>query len=79
VPVVALVEIQAEDISKVRNELEPEEFVIAFYELVGLFNIGIIMEVENQQALFDVMTQRIRTIPGVHETRFHLISNGVVI
>lgn len=76
--VIALVEIRAEDVSQVREVLEREEYVVAFYELMGRFNIGVIVEVENQQALFEVVT-KIRENPGVHETKSHVIHDGVVI
>lgn len=78
-PIVALIEIRAEDVSLVRTAVEDEEYVEAFYELVGRFNIGIIVEVKNQQALFETVIQKIRNIPGVHETKTHLIQNGMVL
>lgn len=77
--VVALVEIRAENVSLVRETVEPEEYVEAFYELAGRFNIGVIVEVENQQVLFKIVMEKIRKIPGVHETKTHLIQDGVVI
>jgi len=76
--VIALIEIRAEDVAQVRKVLEPEEYVVAFYELMGRFNIGVIVEVKNQQALFEVVT-KIRESPGVHETKSHVVHDGVVI
>ncbi len=76
--VVALIELRAENVSVVKEQLEPQPYVAAFYELVGQFNIGIIVEVEDKQTLFNVVTQ-IRAIPGVEETKTHLIQDGVVI
>lgn len=75
---VALIEIRAEDVSQVRDELESEKYVRAFYELVGRFNIGIIAEVENEQVLFDVV-ENIRTMPGIKETKIHVIQDGMVL
>ncbi|KYK37776.1 MAG: hypothetical protein HXS46_13320 [Theionarchaea archaeon] len=75
-PVVALIEIRADDVSQVREHLEPQH-VQAFYELMGWFNIGVIIRVESQQVLFDT-TSRIREIPGVKETKTHLIQDGIV-
>lgn len=77
-PIIALIEIQTEDVSQTKNVLEPEEYVAAFYELMGRFNIGVIVEVESKQKLFEVI-QKIRELPGVHETKSHLIHDGVVI
>lgn len=75
-PVVALIEIRADDVSQVREHLEPQH-VHAFYELMGRFNIGVIVKVESQQILFDT-TSKIREIPGVKETKTHLIQDGIV-
>ncbi|MGC1120543.1 MAG: Lrp/AsnC ligand binding domain-containing protein [Candidatus Methanofastidiosia archaeon] len=75
--VVALIEIRAEKVSPVREELVNAEFVEAFYELVGKYNVGIIINVENKQDLFNTVTS-IRALPGVEETRTHLIQDGVV-
>ncbi len=75
-PLTALVEIRAEDVSQVRECLE-SKYIRAFYELVGRFNIGIIVEVENQDILFKE-TVKIREIPGVMETKTHLIQDGAV-
>lgn len=77
--VVALIEVRADDVSLVRNQMESADYVEAFYELVGRFNVGIIVRVQNEDFLFDAVIQRIRTIPGVKETRTHLIQDGVVI
>lgn len=78
VSVVALIEIRAEQISPVREQLANAEFVEAFYELIGRYNVGIIIKVKNKQDLFNVVTS-IRTIPGIEETRTHLIQDGVVL
>jgi DNA-binding Lrp family transcriptional regulator len=78
VPVVALIEIRAENVSCVRTHLEHEKYIAAFYELVGRFNIGIIVEMKSRQSLFEIVT-KIREIPGVEETKTHLIQNGVVL
>lgn len=77
-PVVALIEIRAGNVLQVKALLEPEPYVAAFYELVGQFNIGIVVEVKDKQTLFDVVTQ-IRAIPSVEETKTHVIQDGVVI
>lgn len=77
--IVALIEIRAEDVSRVRAAVEDEEYVEAFYELVGRFNIGIIVEVKTQHILFETVMKKIRKIPGVHETKTHLIQNGMVL
>ena len=78
-PIVALIEIQADDVSQVREHMEHEDCLAAFYELVGHFNVGVIVEVENEDVLFDGVVYNIRRIPGVHESRTHLIQDGVVI
>ena len=77
--VVALIEVRADDASLVRSQIEPKDYVEAFYELVGLFNVGIIVRVQNEDFLFKAVIQEIRMIPGVKETRTHLIQDGVVI
>lgn len=77
--VVALIEVQTDDASLVRSQIEPEDYVEAFYELFGRFNVGIIVRVQNEDFLFEVIIQKIRMIPGVKETRTHLIQDGVVI
>jgi DNA-binding Lrp family transcriptional regulator len=79
VTVVALIEVQTDDASLVRSQIEPEDYVEAFYELFGRFNVGIIVRVQNEDFLFEVIIQKIRMIPGVKETRTHLIQDGVVI
>jgi DNA-binding Lrp family transcriptional regulator len=79
VTVVALIEVRADDASLVRSQIEPKDYVEAFYELVGLFNVGIIVRVQNEDFLFKAVIQEIRMIPGVKETRTHLIQDGVVI
>ncbi|MBU7031936.1 MAG: hypothetical protein HXS53_05365 [Theionarchaea archaeon] len=43
------------------------------------FNVAIIVELENQQALFEFITLKVRTIPDVKETKTHIIQNGIVI
>lgn len=75
-PLTALVEIRAEDVSQVREHLE-STYVRAFYELIGRFNIGVVVEVEDQETLFEE-TLKIRKIPGVTDTKTHLIQDGVV-
>jgi hypothetical protein len=78
VSVVALIEIKTENVSPIREQLADAEFVKAFYELMGIYNIGIIVNVRNEQELFDKVIS-IRGMPGVEETRTHLIQNGVVL
>lgn len=77
-PVVALIEIRAENVSAVKEHLQSQPYLVAFYELVHHFNIGIIVKVKDKQTLFTVVTE-IREIPGVEETKTHLIQDGVVI
>lgn len=74
---VALVEIRTEDVSQMRKCLELH-YVRAFYELMGRFNVGIIVEVKDHQVLFEITT-KIRSMPGVKETKTHLIQDGTVI
>ncbi|MBU6996050.1 MAG: Lrp/AsnC family transcriptional regulator [Theionarchaea archaeon] len=76
--IVALIEIRAEHTSPVREQLANAEFVEAFYELIGRYNIGIIINVSTKEDLFNIVTS-IRTIPGIEETRTHLIQDGVVL
>lgn len=76
--VVALIEIRTENVSPIREKLANAEYVEAFYELMGSYNIGIIINVRNEQELFDTVIS-IRAMPGVEETRTHLIQNGVVL
>ena len=78
VSVVALIEIRAEDISRVKDELKTETYVRAFYELMGRYNIGIIAEVENEEILFDIVLEEIRKIPGVEETKTHIMDGMVI-
>jgi DNA-binding Lrp family transcriptional regulator len=78
VSVVALIEIRAVQVSPVREQLANAEFVEAFYELMDNYNVGIIIKVRNEQDLFNVVIS-IRAMPGVEETRTHLIQNGVVL
>jgi DNA-binding Lrp family transcriptional regulator len=75
---VALVEIKTEDIQRVLDHLAAEHFVIAQYELLGRFNLGIIIKVKDKPTLFDVVIYNIRKIPGVHETRTHIIEDGII-
>jgi len=77
VSLVALVEIRTEEVSQMRKCLELQ-YVRAFYELMGRFNVGIIVEVEDHQVLFEITT-KIRSMPGVKETKTHLIQDGTVI
>lgn len=76
---VALIEIRAEDVQQVKDHLASEDFVVARYELLGRFNLGIIVEVKDKKILFDVVILNIRKIPGVLETRTHLIQDGVML
>jgi DNA-binding Lrp family transcriptional regulator len=76
---VALIEIRAEDVQRVKDHLASEDFVVARYELLGRYNLGVIVEVKDQKILFDVVILNIRKIPGVLETRTHLIHDGVVL
>lgn len=75
---VALIEIQTEDVSSVKEKLESKEYINALYELIGDFNIGIIVEAKNKKELFDIATS-IRKFPEVLDTKTHFIQNGVVI
>ncbi len=78
-PVLTLIEIRTEDVPSVKERLMKMEYVLAIYELVSRFNIAIIAELENEQALFEFMALKIRTIPGVKETKTHIIQDGIVI
>ncbi|MBU7018682.1 MAG: hypothetical protein HXS44_14325, partial [Theionarchaea archaeon] len=51
--VLALVEIRAESVQPVKEQLMQIDYVLAFYELVSQFNVAIMVEVENDQALFE--------------------------
>ncbi len=75
--VLALVEMEAEDIPLAREKLEEMEYVLAFYELISRFNIAIIVELENEQALFEFLSLKVRTIPGIKETKTHIMQNGL--
>jgi DNA-binding Lrp family transcriptional regulator len=75
---VALVEIKAENIQRVLDHLAAEQFLIAQYELLGRYNLGIIIRVKDKSTLFDVVICNIRKIPGVHETRTHIIEDGII-
>ena len=77
--VLALVEIRTENVQSVKEKLMEMEYVLAIYELVSRFNIAIIAELENEQALFEFMALKVRTIPGVKETKTHIIQDGIVI
>ena len=77
--VLAIVEIQAENVSTAKEELIEMEYVLAFYELVDEFNVAVIVELENENALFEFLTLKVRTIPGVKETKTHIIQDGIVI
>lgn len=76
--IVALIEIRAEDVSHVKEKLQSKEYVSALYELMGRFNIGIIVEAKSKEELFDI-TASIREFPQVEETKTHFIHDGVVI
>ncbi|KYK37090.1 MAG: Lrp/AsnC family transcriptional regulator [Theionarchaea archaeon] len=75
--VFALVEIRAEDVPSVREQLEKSEYVLAFYELLSEYNIAIMVELENEQALFEFLALKVRTIPTVKETKTHIIQDGI--
>ena len=75
--VLALVEMEAEDIPLAREKLEEMEYVLAFYELMSRFNIAVIVELESEQALFEFLSLKVRTIPGIKETKTHLMQNGL--
>jgi len=77
VSVFALVEIRAEDVPSVREQLEKSEYVLAFYELLSEYNIAIMVELENEQALFEFLALKVRTIPTVKETKTHIIQDGI--
>ncbi len=77
--VLAIVEIQVENVSTVKEELMEMEYVLAFYELVDEFNVAVIVELESETALFEFLTLKVRTIPGVKETKTHIIQDGIVI
>ena len=75
--VLALVEMEAEDIPLAREKLEEMEYVLAFYELMSRFNIAVIVELESEQALFEFLSLKVRTIPGIKETKTHIMQNGL--
>lgn len=77
--VLALIEIRTEDVQQVKEQVMEIEYVLAFYELVSKFNVAIMVEVENEQALFEFLALKVRTIPGVKETKTHLIQDGISI
>jgi DNA-binding Lrp family transcriptional regulator len=77
VSVLALVEMEAEDIPLAREKLEEMEYVLAFYELMSRFNIAVIVELESEQALFEFLSLKVRTIPGIKETKTHIMQNGL--
>jgi DNA-binding Lrp family transcriptional regulator len=79
VSVLALIYIRTDDVEAAKEQLMKLEYVLAFYELLERFNIGIIVELENEQAIFEFLALKVRTIPGVKETKTHLIQNGVMI
>lgn len=75
--VYAFVEIRAEDAAVAKEHLMEMEYVLAFYELMSKFNVGVIVELESQQALFEFLSLKVRTIPGIKETKTHLIQDGI--
>jgi DNA-binding Lrp family transcriptional regulator len=77
--VLALVEIRTGNASLVKEHLIEIPYVLAFYELMSRFNVAIIVELDNKQALFEFLTLKVRTIPDVKETKTHIIQNGIVI
>jgi len=77
--VLALVEIRTENVPLAKERLMEIPYVLAFYELMSRFNIAVIVELDNKQALFEFLTLKVRTIPDVKETKTHIIQNGIVI
>ncbi|MBU7044670.1 MAG: Lrp/AsnC ligand binding domain-containing protein [Theionarchaea archaeon] len=75
----ALVEIRTENVPLAKERLMEIPYVLAFYELMSRFNIAVIVELDNKQALFEFLTLKVRTIPDVKETKTHIIQNGIVI
>ncbi len=75
--VLALIEMRAEDVQSAKKQLEEIEYVMASYELMSQLNIAIIVEVESEQALFEFLELKVRTIPGIKETKTHVIQNGI--
>jgi DNA-binding Lrp family transcriptional regulator len=74
-----MVEIRTGNVPLAKERLIELPYVLAFYELMSRFNVAIIVELENQQALFEFITLKVRTIPDVKETKTHIIQNGIVI
>lgn len=68
---------RAEDVQSAKKQLEEIEYVMASYELMSQLNIAIIVEVESEQALFEFLELKVRTIPGIKETKTHVIQNGI--
>lgn len=79
VSVLALIYIQTEDVETLKEQIIKLDYVLAFYELMERFNVGIIVELENDQAIFEFLALKVRTIPGVKETKTNVIQNGVMI
>jgi len=77
--VLALVEIRTENVPLAKERLMEIPYVLAFYELMSRFNVAVIVELDNKQALFEFLTLKVRTIPDVKETKTHIIQNGIVI
>lgn len=78
-PVLALIYIRTDDVEAAKEQLMKLEYVLAFYELLERFDIGIIVELEDEQAIFEFLALKVRTIPGVKETKTHLVQNGIMI
>ncbi|MGD2248586.1 MAG: Lrp/AsnC ligand binding domain-containing protein [Candidatus Methanofastidiosia archaeon] len=78
-PLLAFVEIRADKIPPVKEKLMDMQYVLAIYEVLGEYNIASIVELENEDALFEFLTLKVRTIPGVEETKTHIIQDGIVI
>lgn len=74
-----MIEIRTGNVPLAKEYLIELPYVLAFYELMSRFNVAIIVELENQQALFEFITLKVRTIPDVKETKTHIIQNGIVI
>ena len=75
--VLVFIEMKAKDVSLAKEQLEEMEYVLAFYELVSDFNVAVIAELENEDALFEFLALKVRTIPGIKESRTHIIQDGI--
>ncbi len=75
--VYAFIEMRAEDVALAKKHLMEMEYVLDFCELMSRFNVGVIVELESEQALFEFLSLKVRTIPGIQETKTHLIQDGI--